>query len=192
MKVKIPRLIFSGIGIKSNTKATICGEQARSEYVVARGGCVASADLCGEQEKCERIAEGGGASNINFQLDHSLRNILDCHCSSLQVMAGFNLSDVSGSSLSPLGSTSRFLFPMSYAVSIKHAGKVYQLALDPSQPPAAFKQSIYEACGVPPDRQKVMVKGGVLKVNQRTLWLYWVLKMYPIVLGRHGLVEDRS
>lgn len=62
---------------------------------------------------------------------------------------------------------------MSYAVSIKHAGKVYQLTLDTSQPPATFKQSIYEACGVPPDRQKVMVKGGVLKVYQLFIGVYW-------------------
>jgi len=58
MKLKILLLIFRGIGIRSSTKATICGEQARSEYVVARGGCVASADLCGEQEKREGIADG--------------------------------------------------------------------------------------------------------------------------------------
>jgi hypothetical protein len=61
MKVKMLLLIFKGMGINSSTNATICGERARSEYVVARGGCVASADLCGEQEKCEGIAEGGGA-----------------------------------------------------------------------------------------------------------------------------------
>jgi len=68
-----------------------------------------------------------------------------------------------------------FEFPfsqMSYAVSIKHAGKVYQLTLDTSQPPAVFKQSIYEVSGVPPDRQKVMVKGGVLKVCQLVLSVY--------------------
>ena len=80
---------------------------------------------------------------------------------------------------------------MSYAVSIKHAGKVYQLTLDPSQPPAVFKQSIYEACGVPPDRQKVMVKGGAVKVYQLAFGVYCVLRVHPIALGRHGLVEDR-
>lgn len=80
---------------------------------------------------------------------------------------------------------------MSYAVSIKHAGKVYQLTLDPSQPPAVFKQSIYEACGVPPDRQKVMVKGGVLKVYQPAFGMSCVLRVYAIALGRYGLVEDR-
>jgi len=79
IKVKILRLILRGIGIKSSTNATICGEQARSEYVVVRGGCVASADLCGEQEKREGIAEGRGASKISSQPDCSLSNVLDRH-----------------------------------------------------------------------------------------------------------------
>jgi ubiquitin carboxyl-terminal hydrolase 14 len=49
------------------------------------------------------------------------------------------------------------------SVTIKHAGKAYPLALDTAQPASAFKQAIYAATGVPPDRMKVMVKGGVLK-----------------------------
>lgn len=52
-----------------------------------------------------------------------------------------------------------------YEVSIKHAGKAYNLSLDTDLPPAAFKQAIYETTGVPPDRMKVMAKGLVLKVN---------------------------
>lgn len=51
------------------------------------------------------------------------------------------------------------------AVHIKHAGKVYDLQLDPNLPPSVFKDTIYQATGVPPDRMKVMVKGGVLKVS---------------------------
>ena len=50
-------------------------------------------------------------------------------------------------------------------VNIKHAGKAYSLPLDPDLPPAVFKDTVYNATGVPPDRMKVMVKGGVLKVN---------------------------
>ncbi|KAG6911096.1 hypothetical protein DXG01_004611 [Tephrocybe rancida] len=49
------------------------------------------------------------------------------------------------------------------AVHIKHAGKVYDLNLDPDLPPAIFKDAVYQATGVPVDRMKVMVKGGVLK-----------------------------
>lgn len=48
-------------------------------------------------------------------------------------------------------------------VKVKHNGKQHDVQLDPSQPATAFKQSIYEKTGVPPDRQKVMIKGGMLK-----------------------------
>ncbi|KAG6857024.1 hypothetical protein H0H87_010697 [Tephrocybe sp. NHM501043] len=48
-------------------------------------------------------------------------------------------------------------------VHIKHAGKVYDLTLDPDLPPAVFKDAIYQVTGVPVERMKVMVKGGVLK-----------------------------
>src|SRR5260221_12667380 len=71
MNVKILLLIFSGIGIKRSTNAAIYWERVRSEYVVARGGCVASADLCGEQEKGEGITEGNGGSGIGFRVDPS-------------------------------------------------------------------------------------------------------------------------
>lgn len=55
-------------------------------------------------------------------------------------------------------------------VNIKHAGKVVKdLSLDTSAPPAAFKQVVYEKTGIPVDRMKVMVKGGILKVNSPTL-----------------------
>lgn len=50
-------------------------------------------------------------------------------------------------------------------VSIKHAGKTHQLELDTDAPATAFKQDIYQLTGVPPDRMKVMIKGGVLKVG---------------------------
>ncbi|KAG6866310.1 hypothetical protein C0991_005777 [Blastosporella zonata] len=48
-------------------------------------------------------------------------------------------------------------------VHIKHAGKIYDLTLDPDLPPGVFKDAVYQATGVPVDRMKVMVKGGVLK-----------------------------
>jgi ubiquitin carboxyl-terminal hydrolase 14 len=51
------------------------------------------------------------------------------------------------------------------SVHIKHAGKVYDLQLDPDLPPIVFKDAVYQVTGVPPDRMKVMVKGGVLKVS---------------------------
>ncbi|EKM52645.1 uncharacterized protein PHACADRAFT_261216 [Phanerochaete carnosa HHB-10118-sp] len=49
------------------------------------------------------------------------------------------------------------------SVKIKHAGKVHDVPLDPDLPPAAFKEAVYQRTGVPPERMKVMLKGGVLK-----------------------------
>ena len=57
------------------------------------------------------------------------------------------------------------------AIHIKHAGKVYDVQLDPDLPPSVFKDAVYQVTGVPPDRMKVMVKGGVLKVST----LEWML-----------------
>ncbi|EPQ30779.1 uncharacterized protein PFL1_01680 [Pseudozyma flocculosa PF-1] len=51
----------------------------------------------------------------------------------------------------------------SIPVKVKHNGKVHDISLEPSQPATAFKQAIYEKTGVPPERQKVMIKGGMLK-----------------------------
>ena len=51
-------------------------------------------------------------------------------------------------------------------VHIKHAGKKYDVDLDPEKPPLVFKEAVYQVTGVPIDRMKVMVKGGVLKVRR--------------------------
>ncbi|KAF8578878.1 cysteine proteinase [Ramaria rubella] len=48
-------------------------------------------------------------------------------------------------------------------VSVKHAGKIHQLQLDTDAPATTFKHDVYQVTGVPPDRMKVMIKGGVLK-----------------------------
>ncbi|KAF7759673.1 hypothetical protein Agabi119p4_11368 [Agaricus bisporus var. burnettii] len=48
-------------------------------------------------------------------------------------------------------------------VHIKHAGKLSDIQLDPDLPPSVFKDAVYQITGVPVDRMKVMVKGGVLK-----------------------------
>lgn len=50
------------------------------------------------------------------------------------------------------------------SVTVKHAGKTYSdLPLNTELPGLAFKQTVYEKTGVPLDRMKVMVKGGILK-----------------------------
>ncbi|KZS89404.1 cysteine proteinase [Sistotremastrum niveocremeum HHB9708] len=48
-------------------------------------------------------------------------------------------------------------------VTVKHSGKSYPISLDTDAPPASFKSAIRDATGVPADRMKVMIKGGVLK-----------------------------
>ena len=48
-------------------------------------------------------------------------------------------------------------------IKVKHNGKIHELSLDTAQPATAFKQAIYEKTGVPPERMKVMIKGGMLK-----------------------------
>lgn len=53
----------------------------------------------------------------------------------------------------------------SIPVAIKHAGKTHLLQLDMDAPATTFKNDIYQVTGVPPDRMKVMIKGGVLKVS---------------------------
>lgn len=38
-------------------------------------------------------------------------------------------------------------------------------ALDTDESPELFKTQIYSQTGVPPERQKIMVKGGILKAR---------------------------
>ena len=54
-------------------------------------------------------------------------------------------------------------------VKIKHAGKVHDVQLDPDQPATLFKDAVYQVTGVPPDRMKVMIKGGILKVRSMSM-----------------------
>ncbi|KAF3626844.1 Ubiquitin carboxyl-terminal hydrolase 7 [Capsicum annuum] len=50
-------------------------------------------------------------------------------------------------------------------VSVKWQKEVYPaVEIDISQPPYVFKCQLYDLTGVPPERQKIMVKGGLLKV----------------------------
>ncbi|KAJ4768257.1 hypothetical protein LUZ62_033531 [Rhynchospora pubera] len=49
-------------------------------------------------------------------------------------------------------------------VSVKWQKEVFpKIEIDTSQPPVVFKTQLYTLTGVPPERQKIMVKGGLLK-----------------------------
>ncbi|KAI0321324.1 cysteine proteinase [Amylostereum chailletii] len=50
-----------------------------------------------------------------------------------------------------------------FNVKIKHSGKTHDVVLDTDQPGLAFKEAIFQKTGIPVDRMKVMVKGGMLK-----------------------------
>lgn len=53
-----------------------------------------------------------------------------------------------------------------YAVSVKWQKELFKdVEIDTSQPPYVFKCQLFDLTGVPPERQKIMVKGGLLKVN---------------------------
>jgi hypothetical protein len=43
----------------------------------------------------------------------------------------------------------------------------HDVSLNPAGPAAEFKDAIYQLTGVPVERQKVMIKGGMLKVRRR-------------------------
>ena len=51
----------------------------------------------------------------------------------------------------------------SLKVQIKWQKDTYDVEIDTSQPPVVFKQQLFSLTGVPADRQKIMVKGGMLK-----------------------------
>ncbi|KAI9470587.1 MAG: hypothetical protein EXX96DRAFT_602870 [Benjaminiella poitrasii] len=48
-------------------------------------------------------------------------------------------------------------------VTVKWSGKKFDMELDTDESPELFKTQIYSQTGVPPERQKVLVKGGILK-----------------------------
>ncbi|CAI7874604.1 unnamed protein product [Closterium sp. NIES-53] len=53
---------------------------------------------------------------------------------------------------------------MTLKVSVKWQKEVFAgVEIDTQQPPLLFKGQLYALTGVPPDRQKIMVKGGLLQ-----------------------------
>lgn len=51
----------------------------------------------------------------------------------------------------------------SFPVVIRHAGKTHNVNIDLNEPGILFKSQIFSLTNVPPERQKVLVKGGQLK-----------------------------
>ena len=52
-------------------------------------------------------------------------------------------------------------------MSVKWQKELFKdVEIDTTQPPYVFKCQLYNLTGVPPERQKIMVKGGLLKVSR--------------------------
>lgn len=78
-------------------------------------------------------------------------------------------------------------------VKIKHAGKTHEdLELNTDAPPTAFKQLVYERTGVPLDRMKIMVKGGVLKVSSPLEGSEELTDFSKLCVGRLRLEEGST
>lgn len=58
---------------------------------------------------------------------------------------------------------------MPVPIKIKHAGKSYDLDVDTSAPATVFKEQVFTVTGVPIDKVKIVVKGGMLKVRTRAM-----------------------
>lgn len=57
-------------------------------------------------------------------------------------------------------------------MSVKWQKEVFPaVEIDTSQSPYLFKCQLYDLTGVPPERQKIMVKGGLLKVMNHSSYL---------------------
>ena len=51
-------------------------------------------------------------------------------------------------------------------VVVKWQGKKFDIEMDTTEPGSTFKFQIFSLTGVPPERQKVLIKGGQLKDDQ--------------------------
>lgn len=76
-------------------------------------------------------------------------------------------------------------------VSVKWQKKVFEsIEIDTNQPPFVFKAQLYDLSGVPPERQKIMVKGGLLKVIGFTAFWTMSLQFTNVFLNLFGDDDD--
>jgi ubiquitin carboxyl-terminal hydrolase 14 len=55
---------------------------------------------------------------------------------------------------------------LTFVVVVKWQGKKFDIEMDTTEPGSTFKFQIFSLTGVPPERQKVLIKGGQLKDDQ--------------------------
>uniref|UniRef100_M8BU50 Ubiquitin carboxyl-terminal hydrolase n=1 Tax=Aegilops tauschii TaxID=37682 RepID=M8BU50_AEGTA len=79
-------------------------------------------------------------------------------------LARIDLPSGVGRSGSPVRKNLAVAAPVSTRLSSGFEKQVFPgIEIDTSQPPMVFKTQLYTLTGVPPERQKIMVKGGILK-----------------------------
>ncbi|KAJ3163105.1 deubiquitinating enzyme [Geranomyces michiganensis] len=71
-------------------------------------------------------------------------------------------------------------------VVIKWSGNKYDVEVDPTQPGVVLKMQLFSLTGVAPERQKIMVKGGVLKDDADISKLGWKEGQQLMMMGSAG------
>ncbi|GAA5878193.1 hypothetical protein JCM16303_002879 [Sporobolomyces ruberrimus] len=75
---------------------------------------------------------------------------------------------------------------MPVPIKIKHAGKSYDLDVDTSAPATVFKEQVFTVTGVPIDKVKIVVKGGMLKDDADLSKLGFKAGQTVMVIGPAG------
>ena len=68
-------------------------------------------------------------------------------------------------------------------MTVKWQGKKFDVPIDTSEPGSTFKFQIYSLTGVPPERQKVVIKGTQLKDDQNMSELPLKSGMSVLMIG---------
>ncbi|KAI9635502.1 CNG04540-like protein [Dioszegia hungarica] len=75
-------------------------------------------------------------------------------------------------------------------VQVKHTGNLYAINVDVSRSATDFKQAIYQATGVPIERMKIMLKGGMLKDSANLSSFDWKEDQIVTVVGSAGPIPQ--
>ncbi|KAF9614059.1 hypothetical protein IFM89_014859 [Coptis chinensis] len=98
-----------------------------------------------------------GDIDTKMETGESVKDFLESHF-------GYKYESLGWISAGPLQAQNKEKPGPTTPVSVKWQKEVFQaVEIDTDQPPLVFKCQLYDLTGVPPERQKIMVKGGLLK-----------------------------
>ncbi|KAG5458090.1 MAG: hypothetical protein BJ554DRAFT_1759 [Olpidium bornovanus] len=89
----------------------------------------------------------------------------------------------------------RFCLLLAHKVSVKWSGKKFDdVEFNTDEPALVFKSKLFSLTGVAPDRQKIMIKGGLMKVRMPGCHLaeYRLESARPVTVGGRTLAESFS